>query len=99
MAALLRRERYSPVQPEENPVSNERETHQQHSTLFTPFQLGPTTLGNRIVMAPMTRSRAGEGNAPTEIAATYYEQRASAGLIITEGTQVSEQGIGYPSTP
>ena len=50
-------------------------------------------------MAPMTRSRAGERDAPTEIAATYYAQRAAAGLIITEGSQVSVQGKGYPKTP
>lgn len=73
--------------------------HSQHPTLFTPFELGPVPLRNRIVMAPMTRSRAGEGNVVTPLTVTYYEQRASAGLIITEGTQVSEQGIGYPSTP
>ena len=71
----------------------------QHPNLFTPFELGPYTLRNRLVMAPMTRNRAGEGNVPSPLAVTYYEQRASAGLIVTEGTQVSEQGIGYPSTP
>jgi N-ethylmaleimide reductase len=50
-------------------------------------------------MAPMTRSRAGEGNVPTEMNAKYYKQRASAGLIISEATQISEQGVGYPWTP
>jgi N-ethylmaleimide reductase len=50
-------------------------------------------------MAPMTRNRAGEGNAPTELAVTYYAQRAGAGLIVTEGSQVSPQGVGYPGTP
>jgi len=75
------------------------DTSTQNPTLLTPFQLGPYTLSNRLVMAPMTRSRAGEGNAVTPLTVTYYEQRASAGLIVTEGTQVSEQGIGYPSTP
>jgi N-ethylmaleimide reductase len=75
------------------------EAQSQHPTLFTPFELGPVPLRNRLVMAPMTRSRAGEGNVVTPLTVTYYEQRASAGLIITEGTQVSEQGIGYPSTP
>ncbi len=54
---------------------------------------------NRVIMAPMTRSRAGEGNVPTDMNATYYTQRATAGLIITEATQVSEQGVGYPWTP
>jgi N-ethylmaleimide reductase len=75
------------------------ETKQQHLTLLTPVQLGPATLPNRLVMAPMTRNRAGEGLAPTEMMATYYAQRASAGLIVTEATQVSGQGIGYPNTP
>src|SRR5208337_2688898 len=55
--------------------------------------------GNRMVMAPMTRSRAIEGNVPNPLAATYYEQRASAGLIVSEATQVSPQGVGYIRTP
>jgi N-ethylmaleimide reductase len=67
--------------------------------LFMPFQLGPYELANRVVMAPMTRSRAGEGGVPTELMAEYYAQRAGAGLIVTEGSQVSPQGVGYPSTP
>jgi N-ethylmaleimide reductase len=67
--------------------------------LFTPFQLGPLLLPNRIVMAPMTRNRAGEGNVPTALNVEYYRQRASAGLIVTEATQVSPQGVGYPGTP
>ncbi len=74
-------------------------THQNQNPLLTPFELGPSRLANRVVMAPMTRSRAGAGHAPTAMNATYYEQRASAGLLITEGTQVSPQGVGYPSTP
>ncbi|MBE0617871.1 MAG: alkene reductase, partial [Proteobacteria bacterium] len=69
------------------------------SRLFAPFQLGPNALPNRIVMAPMTRNRAGEGCAPRELNATYYAQRASAGLIVTEASQVSPQGVGYPFTP
>ena len=68
-------------------------------TLFTPIQLGPYILPNRIVMAPLTRNRAGQGNVPQDINATYYRQRASAGLIISEATQVSPQGVGYPATP
>ena len=68
-------------------------------TLFTPIQLGRYTLPNRIVMAPLTRNRAGAGNVPQALNALYYEQRASAGLIITEASQVSPQGMGYPSTP
>ena len=71
----------------------------QPLTLLTPAPLGPYSLPNRMVMAPMTRSRAGEGRVPTEMAATYYRQRASAGLIVTEATQVSPQGVGYPDTP
>jgi N-ethylmaleimide reductase len=67
--------------------------------LFSPFRLGPLTLPNRIVMAPMTRNRAGPGNVPGPFAATYYQQRASAGLIVSEATQVSPQGVGYPGTP
>ncbi len=67
--------------------------------LFAPISLGPYTLQNRIVMAPLTRSRAGQGNVPQAMNVEYYAQRASAGLIITEATQVSPQGIGYPNTP
>lgn len=68
-------------------------------TLFQPYTLGPLTLANRIVMAPLTRSRAGAGLVPNNLAATYYAQRASAGLIITEATQVSAQAQGYQDTP
>ena len=67
--------------------------------LFAPFHLGPFTLKNRFVMAPMTRNRAGEGTAPTALNAEYYAQRAGAGLIVTEGTQPSAVGQGYPNTP
>jgi N-ethylmaleimide reductase len=67
--------------------------------LFSPFRLGALDLPNRIVMAPMTRNRAGPGNAPTALNAAYYAQRASAGLIVSEGSQVSPQGLGYPGTP
>lgn len=67
--------------------------------LFEEFKLGELTLNNRVVMAPMTRSRAAEGDAPNELNALYYEQRASAGLIITEGTQPSAIGKGYCRTP
>jgi len=67
--------------------------------LFTPFTLGRLQLKNRFVMAPLTRSRAGAGNVPQPIAALYYGQRASAGLLIAEATQVSQQGQGYVSTP
>ena len=67
--------------------------------LFAPYQLGPLTLSNRLVMAPLTRNRAGEGEAPTALNAEYYAQRAAAGLIVTEGTQPSAVGQGYPHTP
>lgn len=67
--------------------------------LFTPIALGPYELPNRLVMAPMTRNRAGPGNAPQAMNAEYYVQRAGAGLMITEGSQVSPQGVGYPGTP
>jgi N-ethylmaleimide reductase len=67
--------------------------------LFDPVQLGPTTLSNRIVMAPLTRSRADDAGVPGELQATYYAQRASAGLIITEATNISAQGKGYIRTP
>ncbi len=67
--------------------------------LLTPVQVGSYTLPNRMVMAPLTRNRAGEGNVPRALNAEYYRQRASAGLIISEATQVSPQGIGYPHTP
>ena len=67
--------------------------------LFTPLALGPLSLPNRMVMAPLTRSRAREGDAPTDLALLYYTQRATAGLIISEATQISAQGKGYPKTP
>jgi N-ethylmaleimide reductase len=67
--------------------------------IFSPLRLGPLQLPNRVVMAPMTRNRAGRGNAPGPLNATYYAQRASAGLIISEATQISPQGLGYPGTP
>ncbi|MDQ0983782.1 alkene reductase [Streptomyces sp. V2I9] len=69
------------------------------TTAFDPIDLAGTPLANRIVLAPMTRSRAGEGGTATELTATYYAQRASAGLVITEGIQPSAVGQGYPSTP
>ncbi len=67
--------------------------------LLTRYKLGDLELSNRMVMAPMTRCRAVSGNVPNPLAATYYSQRASAGLIITEGAQVSPQGVGYVRTP
>src|SRR6202048_5033029 len=67
--------------------------------LFEPFKLGPVTLPNRLVMAPLTRNRAVEGLVPSPLAVEYYGQRASAGLLITEASQVSQQGQGYQDTP
>lgn len=71
----------------------------EKSKLFSPYRLGGVELKNRIVMAPMTRSRAAEGNAPSELVAQYYAQRSGAGLIITEGTSPSPNGLGYPRIP
>ncbi|NHF74311.1 alkene reductase [Paracoccus xiamenensis] len=69
------------------------------SLLFQPYQLGKITLTNRVVMAPLTRNRAAAGLVPGPFAAEYYAQRASAGLIIAEATQVSAQAQGYQDTP
>lgn len=69
------------------------------SSLFTPAQVGPYTLSNRLVMAPMTRSRADDAGVPSDLVATYYSQRASAGLIITEGVFPVALGKGYVRTP
>ncbi|MDE2309659.1 MAG: alkene reductase, partial [Betaproteobacteria bacterium] len=68
-------------------------------TLFSPIRVGPCTLPNRMAMAPMTRNRAGEGNVPQPVNAEYYAQRAGAGLIITEGSQIAADAVGYPATP
>ena len=68
------------------------------TTLFTPTTLGKLQLKNRFVMSPMTRNRA-TGNIPNELMAQYYAQRATAGLIITEGTSPSPNGLGYPRIP
>ena len=67
--------------------------------LFSPIKIGNYNLKNRIFMAPMTRCRSIKDNVPNDLMVEYYSQRASAGLIITEGTQISPQGIGYPYTP
>ena len=68
-------------------------------TLFSPLRLGALTLPNRIVMAPLTRNRAAPGNVATELTAQYYAQRAAAGLIISEASQVVPEGQGYQDTP
>ncbi|MGP8120142.1 MAG: alkene reductase [Xanthobacteraceae bacterium] len=67
--------------------------------LFEPYKLGAITLPNRAVMAPLTRNRAVAGFVPNPLAVEYYAQRASAGLLITEASQVSQQGQGYQDTP
>jgi len=69
------------------------------NSLFSPLPLGSLTLQNRLVMAPMTRSRAVEANTPNALMAEFYRQRASAGLIVTEGTSPSPNGTGYPRIP
>ncbi|MDP3483223.1 MAG: alkene reductase [Sulfuricella sp.] len=69
------------------------------NNLFSPIELGTLRLANRIVMAPLTRNRAGAGNAPQAMNVEYYRQRASAGLIITEGAQISATAVGYLATP
>jgi N-ethylmaleimide reductase len=78
---------------------NDRRMNAPLRDLFSPVRIGPYELPNRIVMAPMTRNRAGAGEVPTALMATYYAQRASAGLIVSEGTQIVPQGQGYPGTP
>ena len=67
--------------------------------LFEPFELGPITLTNRVVMAPMTRCRATPDHVPTPLMAAYYRQRAGAGLIVAEGTSPSPNGLGYARIP
>lgn len=67
--------------------------------LFEPFQLGDLTLANRMVMAPMTRNRADENGVVPPMTVTYYQERAGAGLVVTESTPVSPEGVGYPCTP
>ncbi|MES2860817.1 MAG: alkene reductase, partial [Pseudomonadota bacterium] len=68
-------------------------------SLFDPIDLGAIRAANRIAMAPLTRSRAIEGEVPNPLAVEYYAQRASTGLIVSEATQISQQGQGYPNTP
>jgi N-ethylmaleimide reductase len=82
------------LSPTRHPTTSDEPTH-----LLSPYRLGEIDLKNRLVMSPMTRSRAIEGNVPNPLAATYYAQRSTAGLIVSEATQVSRQGVGYISTP
>lgn len=69
------------------------------TSLFDPAQMGDLQLRNRIIMAPLTRCRASAGRVPNALMAEYYQQRASAGLILTEATSVTPMGVGYPDTP
>src|SRR5450755_2253335 len=85
----------------EYPMSTAYEAiaEQAHTDLFDPVQVGECLLANRIVMAPLTRSRATAAGTATPLMAEYYVQRATAGLIIAEGTNISPQGRGYAYTP
>jgi len=69
------------------------------SSLFTPIKVGDLELPNRVFMAPLTRLRSSEGRVPNALMAEYYAQRASAGMILTEATSVTPQGVGYPDSP
>jgi 2,4-dienoyl-CoA reductase-like NADH-dependent reductase (Old Yellow Enzyme family) len=69
------------------------------NTLFDPIRVGELDLPNRIIMAPLTRCRASQGRVPNDVMRQYYQQRASAGLIITEATSISPMAVGYPNTP
>lgn len=69
------------------------------SSLFKALKLGNLTLKNRIIMAPLTRARAGSKRIPNDLMAKYYGERATAGLILTEATSVSPMGVGYANTP
>lgn len=69
------------------------------SNLFEPLEMGDMKLPNRVVMAPLTRCRTGADRVPNELMVEYYAQRANAGMIISEATCVSRQGVGYPNTP
>lgn len=80
-------------------ITPARKILRMHDALFKPAQLGALNLANRIVMAPMTRDRAGPGDVPTDVMVRYYRQRASAGMIVTEGVQPSAAGKGYWRTP
>jgi N-ethylmaleimide reductase len=86
----------SPEGRKERSTFNDNDSHMD---LFSDYKLGDLKLSNRMVMAPMTRCRAVEGNIPNPLAAAYYTQRSQAGLIITEGSQISPLGVGYIRTP
>lgn len=81
------------------PINGKAKAAMTQNALFEPYALGDISLSNRIVMAPLTRNRAGAGFVPGDLAVEYYRQRASAGLIIAEATQITQQGQGYQDTP
>jgi N-ethylmaleimide reductase len=86
--------------PSQSVISSGKPSMSKPTKLFEPYQLGPITLPNRLVMAPLTRNRAvPPGMVPSPLAVDYYSQRASAGLLVTEASQVSQQGQGYQDTP
>lgn len=90
----------SPRTPHVLDIRNTWNGPMEKSKLFDSYKLGPLTLPNRAVMAPLTRNRAVPPSyVPSPLAADYYSQRASAGLLITEASQVSQQGMGYQDTP
>ena len=68
-------------------------------TLYDPVKIGALELPNRIIMAPLTRARAGATRTPNALMVEYYRQRASAGLILSEATSVDPMGVGYADTP
>src|SRR4051812_9739191 len=68
-------------------------------SLFDPLDLGSLEVPNRIMMAPLTRARAGRDGVPNPLMAEYYAQRASAGLIVSEATGISREGLGWPNAP
>ena len=76
-----------------------RDAQDQTAVLFQPVRVGDLTLPNRVIMAPLTRNRAGRDGVPGPLNAEYYRQRASAGLIITEATDITAAARGYPDTP
>src|SRR6476659_4723212 len=69
------------------------------ATLFDPIKLGAVAAANRILMAPLTRGRSSREPVPSALRTTYYSQRATAGLIITEATGISREGLGWPYAP
>lgn len=80
-------------------MSNSSSEPPPATLLFSPERLGRYILPSRIIMAPMTRNRTGRDGVPTPVMATYYTQRATAALLVTEATPISRQGVGYPNTP